>query len=220
VNDLAQTKLAEPKQMNWDSWESGASKWQAPPPALDLSLKPIVYYGIAQTAIERVSDFALNENGEPYLNFALEPVIITQGDYKGYTIRFVEASVKPFEKNGKPVNAHKLGNYLRACGLTAKPQTNDEYRAAVRMAQPKQFAFTLDWEASSKDTGEKIKGYLAFPDDPERPGQRKAILHAGDFYQVIGTDYKPTGALAQVKADVLFANARLRFFRDPAKGVK
>jgi len=73
---------------------------------------------------------------------------------------------------------------------------------------------TLDWTARNKDTGESIRGYQNFPDDPDHPGQKKAILHAGDTYR------DRDGATQTVKADVLFANAVVRYFIDPTRAKK
>jgi hypothetical protein len=118
-----------------------------------------------------------------------------------------------------PGNPNKLANFLRACGTQAKPQTNDQYRASIKAVLGKRFGFTVDWQAYNKDTGEKIKGFLSFPEDPERPGERKAILKQGDQYTL--RDYK--GNLLEVKtvqSEVLFANAVLRFFQDPTRGTK
>lgn len=217
MNDIAQVNLSEPPKTDWDNY-GGSGKFQVPPPALDAKGEPIVYYGQAGSITEKVNDYALNpDTGQPYLNFALDPFVIATGDFKGYILKYVEVNVKPFMKNNKPTGSHSLGNYLRAAGVAAKPQTNDEYRAAIKLTASKLVGFTIDWQAKNKETAEEIKGFLAFPEDDSRPGQRKCILKAGDFYNVLGPDRKPTGELAKVKSEILFANARLRFFRDASR---
>jgi hypothetical protein len=159
---------------------------------------------------------------EGYLNFILDPVkVVGPESAKGYEVRFVYTSTRPFTKKGAdgvevPVkgNPNKLAQYLRATGLAAKPQTNSEYIASVKAAKSKQFGFTADWEASNRDTGERIRGYNNFPDDGQ--GGKKAILHAGDTYTV--SDRK--GNIIETKtviADVLFANLRLSYFQDPQR---
>jgi hypothetical protein len=83
----------------------------------------------------------------------------------------------------------------------------------------KTFSFTVQWEAYNKDTGERVRGMINFPDDPDRPGQKKSILKKGDIYTV----RDKAGNIIetkQVESDVLFANARLRYFQDPSKGAK
>lgn len=213
MNDIAQIGLKEPEVTDWDALASGSS-YVAPPPALDANGAPIVYYGTTE-ASETEPD-----NG--YLNYLLDPIKLTRSEsHNGYTIRFTRASVRPFEKAGQPIkgNPNKLANFLRATGLPARPQTNSDYRAAVAATKGRVFPFTIDWEAYNKDTGERVKGYLAFPLDSERPGQRKSILKQGDTYNEVDAKGNIIG-VKQVQSEVLFANARLKFFRDPSRGAK
>jgi hypothetical protein len=212
---IAQTDLREPEQTDWDNYNSGGSSYTPPPPALDNNGNSIRYFGTVEGFTETNPD-----NG--YLQFLLDPIkMIRSGAYDGTTLRFTRASLKPFEKNGTPIkgNPTKLGNFLRATGLNVKPQTNDDYRAAVRAAKGRPFGFTLDWEAYNKDTGESIKGFLSFPEDRERPGQRKSILKAGDTYHEVDRQGNVIGTKT-VQSEILFANARLRYFNDPARGSK
>jgi hypothetical protein len=222
--DTAQVKLAEPLQADWDNWGKG-SAYQPPPPAKDDKGQYIVYYAIVEKATEKPSEYAMDDQGNYYLNYALDPFKIVDGEAKGLQLKFVEVSTRPFTKlvNGERVpikgNPNALGNYLRACGLTAKPQTNDQYRAAVKASLNKRFGFVGDWEARNKDTGEIIKGFINFPDDPKRPGQKKAILEKGDFYTVRDTNGSVIDT-KRVEAEVLFANFRHKFFQDPTRGVR
>lgn len=220
TNDISQTNLREPNQTDWDNYNSG-SKYIAPPPALGADGRPITYYGIAEKAEEKANQYAVDSEGNAYLNFQLDPVkIVRSGGHDGYVLRFTEASVKPFEKGGAPIkgNPNKLANFLRAAGLQARPQTNNEYRASVRAAIGKPFGFTIDWVAKNKETGEEVKGYSNFPDDPERPGMKKSILKAGDVVTERDAKGNVTGTRT-ITSEVLFANARLRFFQDAAPKV-
>lgn len=215
MSDIGQMNLKEPEPVNWEEYNSG-SRFQAPPPALGPDGKPITYYGVVADAKEDTPD-------EGYLNYILDPIKIVQaGTDNGYTLRFTRASVKPFTKkgpDGEPIaikgNPNKLANLLRAAGLAVKPQTNADYRAAVKavVAAKKPVMFTIDWEAYNKDTGERVKGYLAFPDDPQRPGQKKAVLKAGDVINEVDSKGNIIGTKT-VTSEVLFANARLRYFQD------
>ncbi len=164
-NQTAQMNLREPDRTDWDNYNTGGSAYSAPPPALGPDGKPIVYRGTVGEAKETAPD-------EELLNYLLDPIRITDAAYAGKEIRFTRASVKPFKRKGEPMkgNPSKLGNFLRSAGLQAKPQTNSEWRAAVAAAKSKPISFTIDWEAYNKDTGESVKGYLSFPEDPERPG--------------------------------------------------
>lgn len=222
MNDIAQVKLAEPAQVDWDNYGKGSS-YIAPPPALDGSGKYIPYFAIVEKATEKASEYAKDEAGEYLLNYALDPFKIVSPEAAGYLLKFVEVSTKPFTKagaDGKRVpikgNPNSLANYLRACGATVRPQTNDQYRTAVKQAVGRRFLFVGDWEARNRDTGEVIKGFLNFPDDPERPGQKKAILKAGDFYQVRDANGSVTDT-RKVEAEVMFANFKFKFFQDPSR---
>lgn len=218
-NDVAQTNLKEPEKTDWDNYNSGGSKWAPPPPPVGSDGKPIVYYGVVESATETEAD-------EGYLNYLLDPIkIIRSGAADGQIIRFTRASVKPFMKRDKdgvlqPMkgNPTKIGNFLRSVGLKVTPQTNADYRMAIRTAVGKAFPFVGDWEAYNKDTQETVRGYAAFPDDPERPGQKKAILRAGDVINELDSKGNIIGT-RRVQSDVLFANFRLRYFRDPAPKV-
>ena len=203
---MNQMNLKEPDQLNWDGYASG-SQWVAPPPALGPDGKPIVYFG----QVPPLGEKAFGVTDEGYRQYDIDPITLVRAGegVNGYKIRFTRVTTKKFQKNGTPIDASSVGNYLRACGITNKPQKNAEYDAAVKATQGKTPGFTVDWEARSKDTGEKIKGYVNFPDDPERPGQKKAILKSGDVYK------DETGALKAVQAEVMFANVRVRYFKDP-----
>lgn len=215
TNDISQTGLREPEITDWDNAFKGSS-YTPPPPAFNADGTRKVYYGVVKGATKQAPD-------EGFLNYLLDPIVVTKsGSYDGYELRFTRASVRPFERNGVVMkgNPNKLGSYLRAAGLSAKPQTNADYEAAVKAAVGRPFAFVGDWEAYNKDTGESIKGYLNFPEDPERPGQRKSILKAGDLVTIRDKKGNLTGDVITVQSDVLFANFRLSFFQDPSRGVK
>ncbi len=207
---MSTLNLKEPDQVNWDAYESG-STYQAPPPVLGPDLKPIKYTGL----IPQLTEAAFEATDEGYRQYILDPIVIARSGAgaDGYKIRWTRVNTKKFisKKTGKPVEASSVGNLLRSAGVQAKPQKNAEYDGAMKAIQGKPVQFTIDWEARNKDTGEKVRGYESFPEDPDRPGQRKAILRAGDQYK--GED----GTMQTVKAEVLFANARVRYFVDGSR---
>jgi hypothetical protein len=199
--DTNQMNLREPEQINWDNYATG-SKYVAPPQAKDANGKYIVYTGQLPTTV------GLDVTQEGFRSFVLDPIKLAKNGngVDGYEIRFTRASVKKFnDRNGNPIDASMAGNVLRAAGVVAKPQSNKEYEAAFKLAAGRVVPFTIDWVARNKETGEEIVGYDNFPLDPDRPGQRKSILRAGDTL--------PNGQT--VKSEVLFANARVKFFQDP-----
>jgi hypothetical protein len=217
-NDLSQLNLTEPAQVDWANY--GKSNYQAPPAAIGPDGKFITYTGIAKTAEVETEYVDKDDDGNQYLTIKLDPVVIPEAN--NYEIRFASISVKPYTQVGsdgkrvaKKGNPNRAADFLRAAGSQAKPQLNSEYLATAKavVAQGKKFTFNIDWEAKNKETGEKIRGYNAFPQDPVT-GQRKAVLKAGDFYNVLDSKGQPTGEQKQVQSEVLFANAKLRYFVD------
>lgn len=214
-NDTAQVNLKEPEQLDWETAFSG-SKYTPPPPAKGPDGKYITYFG-------QVVEVKPSDPDQGYLNYQVDLKFTRAGSLDGKQIR-TWCSTRPFQKkvNGELVpvkgNPNSLAKLLRAAGLQAKPQQNSEYQAAVRMINGKAIPFTLDWEARNKDTGETIRGYEAFPDDTERPGQKKTILKAGDTYNEVDSKGNITGT-GEVKSEVLFANARIKYFQDAAPKV-
>lgn len=223
--DISQQNLREPEQVDWNNYNVGQSNYIPPPPCVGADGKGLIYYGIVKGVEFRPNQFAVDEEGNPYLNVVLDPIeLVNAGKWDGYTIRFTEASVKPYtDKQGTPRkgNPNKLADFIRSAGAQFKPQSNADYKAAIEaiVNQKKRFAFTLDWEARNKETGEKIKGYANFPDDPSNPGQKLSVLKQGTAYFL--KDAK--GNLIEPKvvtSEVLFANAKLRYFIDPTRGNK
>jgi hypothetical protein len=214
-NDIAQQNLREPEQVDWDNL--GKSSYVAPPPALGPDGKAIVYFG-------QVSEVKKTDPDQGYLNFQIDFKVVKSNIADGLRVR-TWLSARPFmskdaEGNLMPLkgNPNKLAQFLRSAGLQAKPQTNSEYEASVKAASTKTVPFTIDWEAKNKDTGETVRGYNSFPDDPERPGQKRSILKAGDVYNEIDSKGNIIGTKT-VQSEILFANVRLKYFQDPTPKV-
>jgi hypothetical protein len=210
----AQTNLREPDQMNWDNYSPAtAGKFQRPPDVIGADGKPIQYFLQVKSKFED-NDFSATDEG--YRSYQVGPLkVVKSGNgADGYEVRFAYVNVKKRERNGKPIDASSAGDFIKAAGLTAKPQKNAEYDQAVKLAAGRVVPAVLDWEARNKDTGETIRGFQAFPINPET-GKREAILHKGDTFNVVDARGVPTGEKGTVQSEVLFANARVRYFRDP-----
>jgi hypothetical protein len=207
MSNTSGLKLIEPNPTNWDNYSG--SGWMRPPDARDGDGRFIQYYGQVPNEItEEVNDAG-------YRVYLLDPIKLVKNGVgvDGYELRFCRASLKQFQ-NSK-VGRSMAGDLIRAAGVLAKPQVTREYDAAMKQVKGKIIPLTLDWEARNKDTGEQIRGFYAFPIDPET-GTRKAILHQGDQYHVLNEKGQPIeGEFETVKSEVLFANARLRFFATP-----
>lgn len=210
MKELAGLNLNPPSQMNWETFNP-QSGYVPPPPVEDAEGNRIIYTGVLPKAVE----FGADDDG--YLEVLVDPIVITGPIANGAQIRFTRQSVKAFQKNGKDLNVNPLGKLLRSAGSKASPNTNEQYVMAVNQILGKPTHFSLDWSAYNKDTGEAINGFRSFPMDPERPGQRKTILKKGDSYNLTDKKGNITGT-AQVKSEVIFANARIRSFVEPNKG--
>ena len=199
MSDVNQLGLKEPSQVDWD--KVGGSNYQPPPKAKNGG-KFVTYFGQLPSTIETTE-----QDDDGYRQYVLDPIkLVKNGNgVDGYTIRFARVGLKPWS-NGN--NGTAL--LLKAAGVTTKPQKTAEYDTAIKGIKGRVVPFTLDWQARNKETGETVRGYDNFPDDPTRPGEKKTILKAGDTYR------DENGAEQLVKSEVLFANAQLRFFE--AKG--
>src|SRR5438874_11706448 len=171
MSDIAQQSLKEPEQVDWDNAFS-SSKYTAPPPALGPDGEAIVYFGSVKEATKIDPD-------QGYLNYQIDLTLVRSGSYDGLRVR-TWASTRPFMRKDRETgeltavkgNPNKLRSFLRSAGLQAKPQTNDQYIASVMAVHGKAIPFTIDWQSYNKDTGEKIKGFLAFPIDPATGNRR------------------------------------------------
>ena len=208
MNDVAGTGLREPEQMDWDNYNPG-SKYRRPPIPIDSEGKNRTFYATIP------SEIGMGATKEGYRNYEFNSLVITKSgpDADGYNVR-AWTSVKKFQKNGKPIEVSAAGNFLRAAGVLAKPQRNAEYDAAIKMTAGRVVPLTLDWSARNHQTGEEVRGYRNFPDDPDNPGTKKAILNQGDTYTVTDRQGNITETKT-VQSEVLFANGTVRFFLSP-----
>jgi hypothetical protein len=206
-NDIAQQNLKEPERVDWDNAFKGSS-YTPPPPALGPDGKPIVY----QAKVAEIKETEGKGLDTGYLNYQIDLNLVGNG-VEGQRVR-AWVSTRTFSKkqpDGSFVNVkgnpNSLAKFLNAAGLQAKPTSNSEYRAAVKLVNGKSIPITIDWEARAKDGSETVKGYEKFPEDEQRPGTKKAILKAGD---ILADE-------TRVQSDVLFANARVKYFQNRAK---
>ena len=213
--------VKEPEQMDWDNYNPG-STYQAPPPALTAEGNPILYTALVPTEIGSTVNGKADPTKDGFAQWTLDPLILQSSltdptltpIVKGYKIRFASVNTKKYTgRDGKPTNASSVGNFLRSAQVVAKPQDNKQYEMAVQQAKGRPVTVVLDWTARNKDTQEEIRGYKNFPlIDASNPSLgRKSILHRGDTY----TD--KDGQTQTVTSEVLFANARVRYFTDASK---
>lgn len=94
------------------------------------------------------------------LSATIDPTIIGP-DRAGMVLKYTRVSAKTF-KRGKNV-ASQLGDYLRACGISATINTPQQQADAVESTAGLVYQVDLDWEAYHSGTGFRLKGMTAFP---------------------------------------------------------
>lgn len=204
-----QTALNTPEPMDWTNYHIGG-KFRRPPNPFGPDGKYLTYYATVPQDIK----VEVTKAGDRCYLFDPLALVRSGPEADGYQLRFSRASVKKFvnRRTREPMEASMVGNYLRAAGVKLKPQTIPEYDAAVNATRGHIIPLNIDWVGKDKETGIRVRGYKNFPDDPERPGQKKAILSKGDAF--IDED----GAAQTFTGEVLFANAELKYFVDPTRG--
>lgn len=141
---------------DYDNYDDGAPQGSYAPP------DPGRYTG----KVPLITDEAFGKTQEGYLSVLVDPIEILGNG--GHTVRFTYLSAKKYKNR----EASQVTDFLRSCGIAARPKTNEEVKAAVKQASGRTFQFGLDWEARNKTTGEKVKGKANFPQDPADPNKK------------------------------------------------
>lgn len=109
----------------------------------------------------------------------LDPIKITNpnaaGD--GYEVKYQSLSAKKYKNR----EGSQMADFLRACGVGARPTTNDQMRSALKMCSGRKFQFGLVWEVYNKTTQERTSGEANFPVDPQDP--TKHLSYINDPYE-------------------------------------
>lgn len=158
--DIAGMDLKELDVLDYDNYESGGKSFIALPPEGR-------YWGQAP----EITDESFGVTKEGRLKVSVDPiVIVNSGTGDGYAIRFTSLSSKKYANR----NASQMLDFVRACGLDIRPNTNDELKAALKMCSGRTFQFALVWEAYNKDTQVETSGQENFPTNPD--GTRQTYL--------------------------------------------
>jgi len=104
---------------------------------------------------------AFGRTQEGYLKVVLDSIEIMDPQANGYQVRFTRLSSKKYAKR----NGSQVMDFLRACGIDARPKSEAELRAILKTAVGRPFQFQLVWEAYNKDTQENTTGAENFPKD-------------------------------------------------------
>lgn len=166
--DVAQTDLAKFDVIDFDHYQDGgAGKSYAPPVEGKYTGKAPTIKDDGTDILSDTNDF--RRSAEGYLQLRLDPItIVGSGPENGYTIRFSSFSSKKYQKR----EGSQVFDFLRACGIAARPKSEAELRQAIRMASGRTFQFALVWEAYIKSADETLSGMDNFPLlDPENPSK-------------------------------------------------
>ncbi len=178
--DVAGMDYKAPDQIDYTKWEGGGPKSYAPPPEGRYFATAPIFPLDDDPAV-----FGRTKNGD--LKISLDPIKLQGVDY---TIRFTTLSAKKYSNR----ESNQIVDFIKACGLNLQPQTEQEYKDAVRQCSGRSFQFNLIWEAYNKDT------------------QETAARFAKNF--PVGADGKPQSWLPDPYDDTkkIFANGKVQYY--------
>lgn len=158
--DVAQMNLTPFDILDFDSYEEGGGSGKSyAPPAEGRYTGRVVIKDDGTDTISETNSFGRTAEG--YLKLRLDPIEILEASANGYQVRFTNLSSKKYAKR----NGSQVYDFLRACGIDARPKNEAELRAALKSASGRPFQFQLIWEAYNKDTQESTSGVENFPKD-------------------------------------------------------
>lgn len=132
------------------------------------------YFGKAPV----IDDTAFGQTKENYLKVTIDPITICNNTApaEGYKVRFTNLSAKKYKNR----EGSQVLDYLRACGIAARPTTVEELKSLIKSTSGRVFQFTLVWEAYDKETQEETSGQENFPVDPANPTKHLPYITKGD----------------------------------------
>jgi len=160
--DVAQMNLNPFDILDFDAYEDGGAstgKSYAPPAEGRYTGRVPQLKDDGTDTISDANSFGRTAEG--YLKVRLDPIEVLDSSANGYQIRFTNLSSKKYAKR----NGSQVYDFLRACGIDARPRNEAELRAALKAASGRPFQFQLVWEAYNKDTQETTSGSDNFPKD-------------------------------------------------------
>lgn len=202
--NVSGTKLNQPNPANWDKHNETKKVWQAPPVPLDAQGNRIIFTG----TMPPKEGIIFGETQSNYRNYRITPITVEKPTGAGYQILNTFVNLVPWTGKGEGMSGGSV--FVAAVlGPNVRPVTNDDYDKALLLAARRPVQFTATWEARNRDTGEEVKGYLAFPEELDAEGKptgkRKAILKQGDEYYILDKRGNRIGT-ERVRAEALFAN--------------
>lgn len=165
--DVAQVALVAYDPIDYEKYQDGggSGKSFAPPPEGRYAAKAPIFKDNGTDTIDESNSFGRTAAG--YLKLNIDGVTLVDGPNPGYTIRYQTLSSKKYAAR----EGSQVLDFLRACGIAAKPKTDAELRAACKMASGRAFQFQLVWEGYNKDTQENYT-FADMEVDPVDPSKR------------------------------------------------
>lgn len=116
-------------------------------------------FGVTQANYRKVEKIEIEvfESGEP-----------------PYVSRYNNLSAKKYSNR----NGSQVIDFLRACGISQIPTSDEELIALVKSCSGRTCQFGLVWEAYDKDTETTTRGMDNFPPDPQNPSQRLRYVYS------------------------------------------
>lgn len=159
--NVAQMDLKPFDILDFDNYDDGGSKNAGKsfaPPAEGR------YTGRVPQILDDGSDVPSSTNNfgrtqEGYLKVELPVIDVLDSAANGYQVKYTRLSTKKYANR----NGSQALDFLRACGIDARPTNEKELRAAIVSAAGRPFQFQLVWEAYNKDTQETTSGMDNFP---------------------------------------------------------
>lgn len=134
-------------QADWNTYETGGKSFELPPDDTYILKSPVI------------TDDAFAKGDAGQLKATISPLAIVGGQFNGAEIRFFTASNKRYRNR----NASGLGDYLLATNSSARPTSEESWKAAVKATSNRTFSARLRWEGYNKQTKAEFVGMEAFP---------------------------------------------------------
>lgn len=159
IADVAQTNLKQFDVIDFDNYKDGGSgsNYAPPPEGKYTGIAPI-FKSDGTDVISDHNSFGRTAEGYPKVEIGGLKLQVP-GRPEGYTIMYQQLSSKKYKNR----EGSQVMDFLRACGIAARPKTEDELRSAVKMASNRPCQLVIVWEAYNKDTKETTSGEENFP---------------------------------------------------------
>lgn len=135
----------------------GSGKSFGPPPEGRYTGRVAQILDDGTDVISSTNNFGRTQEG--YLKVDLPLIEVLDQSANGYTIKYSRLSSKKYTAR----NGSQVLDFLRACGIDARPKNEAELRAAVKSAAGRPFQFQLVWEAYNKNSETTLSGEENFP---------------------------------------------------------